>query len=196
MNREENFKKKFSSIINEHKSVLDNLEKNYFNNIFKAAKTISRAIENNSTIFFCGNGGSASDSEHLAAELVGRFKKDRPSLRAISLVSNISIITCISNDYCFEDVFSRQLSGLAKKNDVLVAISTSGNSENVIRCLEMAKKIGLCSISFLGKGGGKLKEISDQKIIIKSNETARIQEMHILLGHILVEMIEMELGYA
>ena len=186
----------FSSIIKEHKSALNHLENMYFDPILQAARTISFAIKNNSTIFFCGNGGSASDSEHLAAELVGRFKKERPSLRSISLASNISILTCISNDYSYEEVFSRQLSGLANKNDVLVAISTSGNSLNLVKCIEVAKKIKVKTISLLGKNGGILKSISDQSIVIRSDETARIQEMHILIGHILCEMIELELGYA
>ena len=154
MNREETYKDKFISIINDHKSALNKVERDYFSDILKAAKKLLAMQLKNSTVFFCGNGGSASDSEHLAAEFIGRFKKDRPSLKAISLASNISVITCISNDYSFEDVFSRQLSGLAKDNDVLVSISTSGNSENIIRCLETAKKIGVKTISFLGKRGG------------------------------------------
>jgi D-sedoheptulose 7-phosphate isomerase len=141
-------------------------------------------------IFFCGNGGSAADSQHLAAELVGRFVNDRPPLAAIALSTDSSVLTCVGNDYSFDEIFARQVTALGRNGDLLIGISTSGNSKNIIRAIEEAKKIGIKTLGLLGRDGGKIKMICDQSIIVSSDTTARIQECHILIGHTLCGIIE------
>jgi len=162
--------------------------------IERANVKITRTLDNGGTLFWCGNGGSAADSQHLAAELVGRFKKNRKALRSVALTTDTSVLTCVANDYSYEDIFSRQLEALARPDDVLVAISTSGNSENVVRALKKSKDLGVKTIAFLGKDGGQAKSIADLAIVIPSDSTARIQEAHILIGHILCDLIEKGLG--
>jgi len=157
-----------------------------------AEKAVS-VLKKEGTIFWCGNGGSASDSQHLAAELVGRFEKDRPPLKSIALNTDTSIMTAISNDYSYDLVFKRQLEVLGNKKDLLIAISTSGNSKNIIKVLEEAKKKELYSVALLGKNGGEAKNIADLSIIIPSQSTARIQEMHILIGHLICSFVEKNL---
>ena len=157
-----------------------------------AEKAVS-VLKEEGTIFWCGNGGSASDSQHLAAELVGRFEKDRPPLKSIALNTDTSIMTAISNDYSYDLVFKRQLEVLGNKKDLLIAISTSGNSKNIIKVLEEAKKKKLYSVALLGKNGGEAKNIADLSIIIPSQSTARIQEMHILIGHLICSFVEKNL---
>ena len=132
----------------------------------------------------------------MAAELVGRFKKDRRALRSIALTTDTSVLTCVANDYSYEDIFSRQLQALARKSDVLVAFSTSGQSENILRALKVAKDLGLKTIALLGKDGGQAKTMADEAIVIPSDSTGRIQEAHILIGHIICDLIEQELGIA
>jgi D-sedoheptulose 7-phosphate isomerase len=153
-------------------------------------------LRNGKTIFWCGNGGSASESSHLAVELIGRFKNNRNPLPSISLNSDSTAITCIANDFGYEHIYSRQLEGLAKSGDLIVALSTSGKSENIINVLRMARKIGVTSISLLGKGGGEAIAVSDHSITIKSEETARIQELHLIIGHTFCEFAEIDLGVA
>ena len=179
----------------EHQSILTETENKLSQQINYIAKEVSETILNDGTIFFCGNGGSASDSQHLAAEFIGRFKNERKPLRAISLTSDTSVLTCISNDFGFDNIFSRQIEALGKKNDLLIAISTSGKSRNVEKALKQAKKNGLKSIAFLGKDGGIAKTIADISLIIPSYSTARIQEMHIFVGHIICDLVEKELGF-
>jgi D-sedoheptulose 7-phosphate isomerase len=145
--------------------------------------------------FWCGNGGSAADSQHLAAELVGRFKKDREPLSSIALTTDTSVITCVSNDYSYDSIFSRQIEALCRPGDILIGITTSGNSANIRKAFESAKKNDVKTISFLGKDGGSCKNLTDYSILIPSNDTARIQEMHILVGHILCELVEKEMGF-
>lgn len=164
--------------------------------IRSAVNKIAQSLSHGGTLFWCGNGGSAADSQHLAAELVGRFKKDRKALRSIALTTDTSVLTCIANDYSYKNIFSRQIEALARAGDVLVAISTSGNSENVMDALKMAKTLDVNTIALLGKDGGLAKSFSDLSIIIPSDSTARIQEAHILIGHILCDLIEQELGLA
>lgn len=161
--------------------------------IAEIAGLMISALKNNGKIIFMGNGGSAADSEHLAAELVGRFKKNRKAYAAISLSSNICIITAVGNDYGFEEIFSRQIEAIAKDNDLIVAISTSGESQNVIKAVLKAKEFGLKTVGFLGKNGGKLKDLVDLSLLIPTEDTPRIQEMHILAGHIICEIVEEEL---
>ncbi len=139
-----------------------------------------------------GNGGSAADCQHIAAELVGRFKSEREGLPAIALTTDTSILTAIGNDYSFNEIFARQIEALANKGDLVIGISTSGNSENVIRGILKAKKIGCYTVGLLGKDGGKLKNLVDLAIIIPSNNTPRIQECHILIGHIACEIVDKE----
>ena len=179
----------------EHQKILYETSNKYTNQINNIAIEISKTLLNKGTIFFCGNGGSASDSQHLVAEFIGRFKEDRSPLRAVSLTSDTSVLTCISNDFNYENVFSRQIEALGKKNDTLIALSTSGNSKNIEKVLKQAKANQLKTIAFLGKSGGVAKEIADYSLIIPSSSTARIQEMHILIGHILCDLVEKELGF-
>ena len=143
---------------------------------------------------FCGNGGSAADSQHLAAEFTGRFTAERKPLAALALTTDSSALTCIGNDYSFDDVFSRQLAALGKSGDTLVAISTSGNSANVVKAVQVAKEMGIYTIGMLGKDGGKLSSLCHLNLLVPSTNTARIQEAHILIGHILCGAVERSLG--
>ena len=162
--------------------------------IAEAADRLATAIRNGGKAIFCGNGGSAADSQHLATELVVRLsgKNDRKALPALSLTTNTSILTACANDYGFDDVFSRQLQALGTKNDILFAISTSGNSTNVIKAAQTARKIGMASVGFLGCGGGKLAELVDIPLLVPSDDTARIQEAHITMGHIIIGLAEQD----
>jgi D-sedoheptulose 7-phosphate isomerase len=160
----------------------------------QCAKIIGDSLKNENTIFWCGNGGSAAESSHLAVELIGRFKNNRRSLPSLSLNADTSAITCIANDFGYDEIFARQLEGLGKKGDVLIVLSSSGKSKNILKVLQKAKEIGVTSIALLGKGGGESVGLSDYAIVIESDETARIQEMHLLLGHTLCEYAEIALG--
>ena len=157
-----------------------------------AADICIEALKNGNKILLCGNGGSAADAQHIAAELSGRFKKERNALAGIALTTDTSALTAIGNDYGFEYVFSRQLEAIGSKGDVLIAISTSGNSVNVINAIKSAKNIGIKIITLSGKNGGEMKNLGDVNIIIPSNNTPRIQEMHIMVGHMICEMIDRE----
>jgi len=162
--------------------------------IEKSADIIAKSLASGGTIFWCGNGGSAADSQHIAAEFVGRFKKDRQPLRSIALTTDTSILTCIANDYSYEEIFSRQLNALGREGDVLVVITTSGESENIKQALIQAKKMKIKTIALLGKKGGVCKDHVDLPLIIPSDTTARIQEIHILIEHLLCELVEKKLG--
>jgi D-sedoheptulose 7-phosphate isomerase len=157
-----------------------------------AAKTLMSGGK----ILFCGNGGSAADSQHLAAELMGRFLTDRRPLAAIALPTDTSALTCISNDYSFDELFARQVRGLACKNDLLVAISTSGKSTNIVRAVKEAKSLGIEVVGLLGNDGGLVADFCTHSIVVPSQNTARIQECHILIGHTICELIEKELKLA
>lgn len=148
------------------------------------------AFERGKKVLFCGNGGSASDAQHLAAELTGRFYTDRDALPAEALHCNTSYLTAVANDYSYDVIYSRLLKGIGNAGDVLVGLSTSGNSENIIKAFEVAKEKGMHTIAFTGSTGGKLKDISDYLINIPSDDTPRIQECHILLGHIICQLVE------
>ncbi len=160
--------------------------------IFECGLKLAEALKNGNKILFCGNGGSAADSQHLAAELVVRLRGhiNRPALPAIALTVDPSIMTAGGNDIGFDNVFARGVEAYGRKGDVLVGISTSGNSENVLRAVEQAKKQGLITVGLLGNQGGKISAACDCSVIVPSNVTARIQESHILIGHIWCEMIE------
>lgn len=185
------FGKTISKNLDQHFEILKKIStKSFTNKIFLASKIISDSLLKKRTIFWCGNGGSASDSMHLSAELIGRFKKSRRPLKSISLAGNPASITCISNDFGYSNVFARQIEGLGENGDVLVVISTSGQSKNILRAINQAKKKNLHVISLLGNNGGLCRGKGDLDLIIKSKSTARIQEMHILVGHILCELVE------
>jgi D-sedoheptulose 7-phosphate isomerase len=145
-------------------------------------------------LMLCGNGGSAADSQHLAAEFTGRFIKDRPPIAAIALSTDTSALTCIANDYSFDAIFARQVQAIGKPGDCLIAISTSGNSGNVLAAVAAAKALGITCIGLLGRDGGKLKAECDIAIVVPSQVTARIQEAHILIGHSLCGAVEQQLG--
>ena len=162
--------------------------------VLKAGAMLAGGLVAGGCVYWCGNGGSAADSQHLAAELVGRFRSDRKPLRSVALSTDSSVLTCIANDYDYDDVFARQVEGIARKGDVLVGISTSGNSENVVKALTSAKVLGLKTVALLGKDGGKAKAVADLSLVVPSHSTARVQEMHILIGHVLCELIEAEMG--
>ena len=162
-------------------------------NIEKAAKAIIASLKAGGKLLVFGNGGSAADSQHIVAELVGRFKKERAALAAIALTTNTSTLTAIANDYGYEAVFSRQVEALGKAGDVALGISTSGNSKNVIEAIRKAKSLGIKTIGLLGGDGGKLKNECDISIIVAAKDTPRIQESHMMIGHMMCELIEEEL---
>jgi D-sedoheptulose 7-phosphate isomerase len=157
------------------------------------AETCSQSLCDGNKIMFCGNGGSAADAQHLAAELSGRFYYDRLPLAAISLTVNTSFLTAVANDYSFDEVFSRMVDSIGNEGDVLIGISTSGNSENIIRAFRAAHKKGIITVGLTGDSGGKLAEISDFIVRVPSSDTPRIQESHIMIGHIICELVEKNL---
>jgi D-sedoheptulose 7-phosphate isomerase len=177
----------------EHKAALDTIP-NIDKTIQVVGNLLSNCLENGRTIFWCGNGGSASDSQHLAGELVGRFVGNRKPLKSIALTADSSVITCIVNDYGYESIFSRQVEALGSVGDVLVGISTSGNSKNILNALNVANNKGMHTVGLLGKGGGKAASLSQHSMTIESDITARVQEMHIFIGHILCDLIEENLN--
>ena len=158
--------------------------------IEKTVNAITFAFKNGNAVYFAGNGGSAADAQHLAAEFSGRFYKDRKALPSDALHCNSSYLTAVANDYSYDVIYARLLEGLAKPGDVLVGISTSGNSGNIVKAFEMAKSIGVVTVGFTGASGGKMKPLSDFLINIPSTTTPRIQESHILVGHIICELVE------
>lgn len=155
-----------------------------------ATQLVIEAYQQDKKVWFCGNGGSAADAQHLAAELTGRFYKNRKALNAEALHCNTSYLTAVANDYSFERVYERMMEGLAKEGDVLIAFSTSGNSENIIRAVQAAKDQKASVVGFTGLTGGKMKDICHFTIQIPSDDTPRIQEGHILLGHLMCEQVE------
>lgn len=156
------------------------------------ALAMTETIRSGGRIFWCGNGGSAADSQHLCAELVGRFRCERRAIASIALTTNTSILTAIANDYGYDYVFSRQLECLGAAGDLLVGISTSGNSSNVVAALQTARTRGMTTVAFTGGDGGKMGQFADYLLAVPSKETARIQEMHILAGHMLCDWVEQD----
>lgn len=180
-----------NKIFNDHIETIKKVE-DLIPLIQDVAAKLCDTLKKGNKIFFMGNGGSAADSQHLAAELVGRFKNERMSLPAIALTTDTSALTAIANDYSFEDVFRRQIQGLAKKDDAVFGLSTSGNSKNIIKAVREAEKLGCYTVSLTGRDGGQLKDITANSIVVPSDVTARIQEAHILIGHIICEIIDEE----
>lgn len=160
--------------------------------IIEAVKIILRSLKKGGKVILFGNGGSAADSQHIAAEFIGRFQKERKSIPAIALSTDTSILTSLANDYSFDIVFSRQVEGLGTPKDVAIGLSTSGNSKNVVEGLKAAKKIGMATISLTGNKGGKIAGMTDVSLIVPSEKTARVQESHICLAHVICELVEKE----
>jgi D-sedoheptulose 7-phosphate isomerase len=158
--------------------------------LVEIAEALSATLDSGGKILFCGNGGSAADSQHLAAEFVGRFRRERPGLPAIALTTDSSILTAVANDYGYEAVFSRQVEALARPGDLLVGISTSGNSANVVAALAKARDMNVRTVAFTGSGGGKMGEFADHLLAIGAKETARVQEVHLLAGHMICDWVE------
>lgn len=183
----------FQQAIAEHLSVIQTLSAQQ-PLLERIAIQMSRAIQNGNKVLWCGNGGSAADSQHLAAELMGRFRRERRGLPSIALTTDTSVLTAIGNDYGYERVFQRQIEALCVSGDVLVGISTSGNSRNVCAALETARQQGVFTVAFTGEGGGAMRMIADVVVAIPSKDTARIQEAHILCGHMLCDWIELSIS--
>lgn len=179
-------------IIAEHVAVMNAIREHCQPDIEEFATICRSTLDAGGKVLFCGNGGSAADSQHLAAELVGRFQKERRGLPGIALTTDTSILTAVGNDYGFDRVFSRQVEALARIGDVVVGLSTSGNSPNVVKALEAAKDIGAFTVGLTGRDGGRLAAISDICIKVPAEVTARIQEGHILIGHIVCQLIDEE----
>lgn len=159
-----------------------------------ASTTIIQSLKNGAKLLLCGNGGSAADAQHLTAELVSKFRLERRGIPAISLNTNTSILTAITNDYEFERVFSRQVEAIGANGDVIIGISTSGNSRNVLMAMKKAQEMGIKTIGFLGNNGGSIIDYCELPIIIPGENTPRIQEVHIMIGHIICELVERELA--
>ena len=168
------------------------LQSDILEQIERIATVVKTALANGKKVLFCGNGGSAADSQHLAAEFVGRFQKERQGLPAIALTVDTSILTAVGNDYGFDKVFARQVEALGNEGDVLIGISTSGTSRNVVAAVELAKTKGIYCVGMTAASGAKMAELCDECIAVPAKITARAQEMHILIGHILCELVDGE----
>ena len=158
--------------------------------VLEVVQAITSSLKNGGRIYFCGNGGSAADAQHLAAEFSGRFYADRKALPAEALHCNTSYLTAVANDYSFDVIYARLIDGIGNNGDVLVGLSTSGNSGNIVKAFEVARKNGITTVGFTGSDGGALKSLSDHLINIPSNDTPRIQESHIMIGHIICQLVE------
>ncbi len=181
-------KESFQESIELKKSLL--AEPNFIKAIERIIDLLNDCFKNGNKILIAGNGGSAADAQHFAAEIVCQFKKERKGYPAIALTTNSSVVTAWSNDYDYDSVFSRQIEALGKSGDVFIGISTSGNSENIIKAVQKAKESGLKTVCLLGRDGGKLKNVADISLIVSSNNTPRIQEIHITVIHIICEEVE------
>lgn len=179
----------YLSSLKRHQHVFETLDK-HADELVQLYQQCSNSINNGGKLIFCGNGGSAADSQHLAAEFMVRYKAERAPIRAIALTTDTSILTAHSNDYSFDSVFARQVQGLADPKDVVIGLSTSGNSPNINLALAAANTIGAYSVAFTGRDGGEVKNIAKQSIIINCEETARIQEAHLFIGHWLCEAFD------
>ena len=183
-------RKLVSEAIEAHKRVVAEFEHRGVEAISAIAEAIVRSLEQDGTVYLCGNGGSAADAQHVAGELVGRFRRERKALAAVALSTDTSVLTCIANDYSYEKVFARQVEALVRKTDVLWAFSTSGSSANVIAAAEAARKKNACVVAFTGRSRSKLEQIADICFCAESDSTARSQEMHQLAYHIICDLVE------
>ena len=173
-----------------HQSVISQIQHDMTQQIADVVELMINSFRNGKKLLIMGNGGSAADSQHLAAEIVGRFKLERAALPAIALSTDTSILTAIGNDYGFDRVFSRQIEALAENGDVVIGLSTSGNSPNVLKALEQAREHGCITIGLLGKDGGSIKTVCDLALIVPTNDTPRVQEGHITIIHIICDLVE------
>jgi D-sedoheptulose 7-phosphate isomerase len=180
-----------SNALNDHQNVMKQLE-SLLPKIDEVGQVMRECLQRGNKILLMGNGGSAADSQHIAAEIVGRYKRERRGLPAIALTTDTSILTAVGNDYGFEYVFSRQVEALCDPQDVVVGISTSGNSGNVVKAIEVAKQIGAITVLFSGGTGGKLADMCDYALVMPSKETARIQEAHLFIAHSVCEIMDVE----
>lgn len=179
-------KKEFSSHLETINKVIGSME----NDIEIASQIIVQALKNGNKVLLCGNGGSAADAQHIAAELTGRYKTERRGLPGIALTTDTSALTAIGNDYGYDRVFDRQVESLANKGDVIIGISTSGNSKNVLSALKLGQELGCKTVGLTGRDGGAMNKVCDINLVVPSNNTPRIQEMHILFGHTICQIID------
>ncbi|MDD5129004.1 MAG: D-sedoheptulose 7-phosphate isomerase [Candidatus Omnitrophica bacterium] len=186
-------RERIKDILLESIQVKEEILRNQIDSIYEISHLMIDCLKKDGKVIVFGNGGSASDSQHIAAELVGRFKKDRSALAAIALTTNTAILTSLANDYGYDVVFSRQVEALGKKNDVVLGISTSGKAKNVALGIKQAKKMGIKTVALSGGDGGEIVKLADVSLLVPSKITARIQEAHITIAHIICEMIEQEL---
>ncbi|MFH1884327.1 MAG: SIS domain-containing protein [Planctomycetota bacterium] len=186
----EDIRKQIIETIETHKKMTAELQKSGIETMVSIAQAITRALEQNGTVYLCGNGGSAADAQHIAGELVGRFRRERKALAAVALTTDTSIITSIANDYAYENVFSRQVEALVREGDILWAFSTSGSSANVIAAVQSAKKKGAYVIAFTGSTDSNLEQIADICFCADAESTARSQEIHQLAYHIICDLVE------
>ena len=177
-------------ILKDSLSVKDQFIRENIEKLIFLSERIAQAFTNNKKLMICGNGGSAADAQHIAAEFVNRYEMERPSLPAIALTTDTSVLTSIGNDYSFKEIFSKQIKAMGLDGDVLLAISTSGNSENVVKAVKDARDLHIYTAAFLGQDGGALGKIADLSLIARSKSTPRIQEAHILGGHILCHLVD------
>lgn len=184
--------KKISSIIEASIHVKQELLANtaMINRLEEVSNLITKAFQNGNKVLFCGNGGSAADAQHLAAEFSGRFYTDRQALPAEALHVNTSYLTAVANDYSYDVVYARLVKGIGNKGDVLIGLSTSGNSKNILEAFKVAREKEMITVGLTGESGGKMKELSDYLFNVPSNDTPRIQESHIMLGHIICQLVE------
>lgn len=186
-------RERIKDILLESIQVKEELLRTSVGQILHIAELVIECLRKNGKAILFGNGGSASDSQHIAAELVGRFKRDRTAMAAIALTTNTSVLTSLANDYGYDIIFARQIEALAQKNDIAIGISTSGKAKNVAAGIRQAKKMGIKTVALTGGDGGDLAKLADVYLIVPSPVTARIQEAHITIGHIICELIEQEM---
>ena len=184
---------RIKEIILESIQIKEDLMRTRVDEIMDIASLFIESLKKGGKVILFGNGGSASDSQHIAAELVGRFKKDRKAMAAIALTTNTSVLTSLANDYGYEIVFAKQVEALGEKNDLVVGISTSGKAKNVTAGIKQAKKMGLKTVALTGGDGGELAKTADVALMVPSSVTARVQEAHIIIGHVICELVEQEL---
>ena len=181
---------RLDGLVGEHLSVAADLRASLLGDIEAVARSICDALESGGRLLVFGNGGSAADAQHLAAELLGRYRRERPALAAIALTTDSSTLTAIGNDYEFAEVFERQVRALARPGDIVVGISTSGEAENVVRGLAAANECGASTVALTGSGGGRLAGLAALSVVVPSDTTARIQEMHVLSMHLICELVD------
>ena len=186
----EDVKKLIYETIEAHKKMVAEIRQSAVETIAAAARTIEQALKQNRTVYICGNGGSAADAQHIAGEMVGRFRRERKALAAVALSTDTSILTSVANDYAYEDVFARQVEALLKEGDILWAFSTSGASKNVIKAAQLAKEKGAFVLAFTGRADSKLEQIADICFCADAESTARSQEIHQLAYHIICDLVE------